>query len=269
MRGRGDEFQARNRQLPADLDQTRLFGRSEQSRVDLAKTPLGTPPADCDVRSVYDARPVNGFDFNIAVSIENAQETPQSVFNFEFVVDESYVAVVRSLHHWFEPAPASLSNRSDVKLTMALNGTPQFRLIDIPIGVESDGLIQMYLVADEFNTVRAQLTLSDAVATDFTAWLIFYGNYIQKTGVPANQQIANCRTGAAPSLPPSKPPPIIAPTPRPMPAPAPAPVPPPPPAPTPVQQLRRDLCPIKGPTGQTTLGPCPTRRLGYIPPRRR
>lgn len=248
----------RNQQLPADPGTTRYPGASnlQNAEKQYQQTPLGAPPADCDVRSIYDSRPVNGFDFNIAVSVDNAEETPDDTFNLEFVVDEGYVAVVRTIYHWFEPLPA-LANPSDVLLSMAVNGATQLRLQDIPVGVESSALVNQFLIADEFNTVRAQLFLpGGAIATDFTVWVIFYGNYLQKTAIPANQQIANC-TG---SFPPRVVPPVAVEPPRPPPAPMPAPTPQPFP-----QELtpapKSDLCPIVGRGGKVTYGPCPTRGI--------
>lgn len=71
--GRGQEFEDRNRQLPGDTGSPVYAGGSiEKVRAELAKTVLGSPPQDCDVRSTFDSRPVNAYDFNLI----NHQNTP-------------------------------------------------------------------------------------------------------------------------------------------------------------------------------------------------
>lgn len=89
--GYGD-FKSRSRelQLPADPGTTRYPGSRNLKTADDAfqKTPLGAPPANCDVRSVYDARPVNGLDFNIAVQVI---ESIGPIFNFDFQIGRAHV----------------------------------------------------------------------------------------------------------------------------------------------------------------------------------
>lgn len=229
----------RNTQLPADPGKTYYVGSENIKRADeaLDRTPLGSPPANCDVRSVYDARPINAYDPHIVVE---SAESVGPTFDLEFQSREGYVLVIRAIHHWFEPAPA-LPFRSDVLLTLFLNGAAQPDLINIPVGVESDGLVTPFLVCDELNTIRARLTCSAAIPSA-TAWVMFYGNYLQKTAVPANQQIANC----VGNFPPRVVPPVVIETP-------PKPMLPAPPTPTPVQRPPREFrCQID-PRGTRTV----------------
>ncbi len=57
--------------------------------------PLGTPPKGYDVRAVYDSRPVQGYDFNIAVSTALGETNPF----VSMTVPNGYIAVLRAIHH--------------------------------------------------------------------------------------------------------------------------------------------------------------------------
>lgn len=182
----------RNSQLPADPGKTIYVGAQNLKSASEAfdRTPIGTPPANCDVRSVYDSRPINAYDGNVITSdTVVAKATP--VFDCEFTVREGYVFVVRNLHHWFELPDASWQRRTDVLMSLFLNGAVLPDLVDIPVGVESDALVKTFIIADELNTLRCRLTVDD-VSIDRTAYVMFYGNYLLKSTVAAPQQIGNC-----------------------------------------------------------------------------
>lgn len=183
---RRDEFEGRNRQRPADLDQSRLYQRSNTSREEMQRTPLGTPPDCYDVRSVYDTRPLNAYDFNIAGSVS----LPYPVGIVEMTVPEGAVCVLRELSIWFEPAPPG-SERSDNVASLLLNGADYPYNNAIPIGDDS-GRFPVFMLADEFNRVGVRVNLTNPYpSTPGTAWVLFYGQFLLKSGRPLPTEIAN------------------------------------------------------------------------------
>lgn len=181
---RRDEFEGRNRQLPADLDQSASYSGSAQARKDLSNTPLGSPPQCVDVRSVYDTRPINGFDFNIQTS-GGADPTPDLL---QFQVPEGYVCVLRSFDIWIEnPIPAIA--KSGAAWTLILNGgdVPYNGPVSFGSAVDDE---TVFLIADEFNMVGLRITVFTGGELT-TIYARFYGNFLLKTAVPAPWQIGN------------------------------------------------------------------------------
>lgn len=186
MKYRHGEFEARNRQLPADLDQTVAYNANARARSDFNATPIGTPPVCYDVRSVFDSRPVNAYDFHITTS--ETFDSADTSIRVEMTVPEGYAAILRGLEVWFEPAsPGAL--RSDVELTLQLNGGdyPNNRVF---IGAATDDLIPMFMLADEFNRIGAFMTFP-APASSVNVYVHFYGNFVLKSERALPFEVAN------------------------------------------------------------------------------
>src|SRR6185436_19569151 len=91
----GQEFIDRERQLPAD-PRTVAPGVVPGT---LDRVPLGTPAIDYDVRSVFDVRPVNAFDFTFSQTAQPYDLGEQGgKWLFTFEVPVGFVAVVR----WYQ-----------------------------------------------------------------------------------------------------------------------------------------------------------------------
>lgn len=186
----GGEFTDREVQRPPEdtaggIAQAPATARAQS---DLADTPLGAPPADYDVRSVYDSRPVNGYDFNITVT---AAAEGGNTFTLEFTVRQGFVAVFRRFGHFFTDAPLpAIVNRAECLLSIRKNGTDVPDNVDFPIGLASDDLWNGFVIADEFDTITARVVLQGALtATELVG--TFYGNYLLKTGRAWPFEIAN------------------------------------------------------------------------------
>lgn len=204
-------------QLPANTKSIASdIAQASDSRDTLGNAPLGSPLAEFDVRSVYDARPVNSYDFNIVIS---NQDTCSGVgiwtggqFDFGFIVPSGYVAVLKKLHHSFSPPPV-ITARKDVTAALLVNGSLYQRGVqivavgadptanaspgDIPIGLESDDILQSFVIADENQSLGVRIKVSAAIAAIgpvFYAHL--YGQLLLKTGRPAQFEPAN-RIGKA------------------------------------------------------------------------
>lgn len=230
---RSDEFEARQRQIPADTRRNLGGANLQRSREDFDNTPLGSPPQCVDVRSVYDVRPINGFDFNIMAHADTSVEPPgtQAQLIATMTVPDGFVAVLRKMDIWLEPTPGSddplASNRSEYVWTLMLNGGDYHYNIDVAMGVAIDGET-VFLLADEYNTIGLKCKpATGAFATPQSLYVRFYGNFLQKTERPAAFEIGNPVLGqncAPPTQTVLRPPPKpAAPVARATPVPAPAP----------------------------------------------
>lgn len=227
VRARRGEFELRQRQLPADRRARNVAGRAwTQARDEVDKTPLGAPPKPVDVRSVYDTRPVNAFDFNIVETAGAEEGTAVRIVNFS--VPEGFVCVLRNFDIWFETAVFAGEDKSDVTWTLLLNGGAFPYNEDVPFGVAVDRET-CFMIADEFNTVGLRIV---STAGNFSSGAVtfarFYGNFLLKSGLPASLEIGNLVPKA-----------VQVPTKRTTPPPAPTlPEPPPPVARGPATQVR-------------------------------
>lgn len=181
-RFRRGEFEGRHRQLPA-THRRPIGAIYQRSREDLKLTPLGAPPTDVDVRSVYDVRPINAWDFNIVASAEAVGGAGEVSFS----VPEGLVAILRNFDIWFEPNPAT-AFKSENRWTLQLNGGDFPYNISIPFGTAVDRET-VFMIADEFNVVGLSVTL--LAETSVTLFARFYGNLLLKSGRPASLEIGN------------------------------------------------------------------------------
>lgn len=184
---RSDEREAVNRQLPASKKRN-LGGKSLMvSREDLARTPLGAPPVDYDVRSVYDVRPIAAFDFNICNQKTFDSLTPKLI---EMTVPPGFVCVLRKIDLWFEPNPIG-SLRSNYNWSLALNGANVNYNENVFFGVAVDDE-DVFLLADENNRVGVRFSGTTVANLEtIVGFVRFYGTFQLKTEVPLPFEIAN------------------------------------------------------------------------------
>lgn len=181
------EFIDRERQLgpdPRGAAGVNSAGAAETAQMRI--TPAGEPPKAFDVRAVYDSRPVQGFDFNITV----AHEGSGTAVITEFVVPKGYVAVLREVHHSFDP-PFAFNSRNDVKMTLTKNHADVSYNVDIPVGIESDDIVKCFVIADESEILGARYTITNAPLAGVATYTQFYGNFLIKTNAPKEFEIAN------------------------------------------------------------------------------
>lgn len=185
---RGD-FENRQRQLPADKRARKAKGAAwQKARTDQERTPIGSPPKPVDVRSVYDTRPVNAFDFNIPASAATVSTSSSSTVFFQ--VPEGFIAVLRNFDIWFEPNPVGV-NRSNFTWSLQLNGGDYPYNIGVPFGIGIDRET-VFLLANEFNTIGLRIsTVAPGVFVAGFAFARFYGNFLLKSGLPPSLEIGN------------------------------------------------------------------------------
>lgn len=189
----GGEFIERERQLPPeDTAGNVAQGSTAAKTAALTSARLGAPPDCYDVRSVFDVRPVNGFDFNIEVSevFEQGIETASTV-RLEFIVPDGFVCVLRSVDIWFEPNPENAENRSDVYFALTRDRGTYAYNAHMSIGVASD-TFPVYMLADEYMKVGVFITVpSVEVEASLEAFCLFKGTFLEKQGRPYQFEIAN------------------------------------------------------------------------------
>lgn len=242
----------RNEQLPADPGGVRFPGSQSMAASDaaFAQTPNGPPLGCVDVRSVYDVRPINAFDFNIAgTAVLQSSSVGQN--EITFTVPDGFVCVLRSMDLWVEPNSAT--ERSDAMWSLMLQGTTFPYNDSVPFGGQQDD-IAVFLVADEFNRVGVRIGGSSIGGQN--GFAIFYGQFLPKTGLQFNMEIGNRTQNCGPM--PVQPTPVLRP-PTSTPTPATPPIvrtPPPPKKAPPIQPFPRELtpAPVVAPTPQTWRG---------------
>jgi hypothetical protein len=189
MENPNSEFTARD--IPLDAD-TRFVAPGGES---IEGLPLGTPPVDYDVRSVYDVRPIGAYDFNILVSV--AVGSTATSFVADFAVPSGFVCVLREVEAFFDTSPTGLVNYTDGRVSLTRDKVDYVNNKLIPMGSHSR-IIKTFLLADEFQMVGAKFTLGTGLAPVFsdTFYALMYGNMIPKLGRPYPYEIANPTGGS-------------------------------------------------------------------------
>lgn len=191
----GRVFRNRLPQLPATPDIGVSDAQVGALQEAFKQAPLGDLGIDVDVRSIYDVRPINAFDVNVAAESADfsygGSATPQ-VGTITVPVPLGYVFVVRQLDHYLTGMPPVVE-RQQVLLTLTKNGAGVPYNTDVPVGLESQGLFRTFVILDEGEVfgARARVLLPDAPQSTTKVGVNFYGNFLRKTGRNANQQIGN------------------------------------------------------------------------------
>lgn len=185
----GQEFTDRDPQWPASRITTNYKGEGKLAD-QMLRAPLGEPGIDVDVRSVYDVRPPQAYDFNIVLTGTMTVGEGASTTITPVTVPEGYVAVVRAYHHSTAPILPSVV-RSDVLLTLQSNDADVPFNINIPVGAESQDLIKCFFVVDEGGLIGARYTTSLVIVGSYSIFTHVYGNFLRKTGRAANLEIGN------------------------------------------------------------------------------
>lgn len=183
---------------------------AQRGRMDARDTGVGSPKIDYNVRSVYDSRPINHREFNLWFQGEITSEPPavmtMPIFRSCFFVPSGYVMVLREVTFLVQPFSSLLNY--DLSFSIIVNGG----IVD-PMQVETgpeigDALpVQLAILArdgeatktfvfgDEGDSVGVDVQIAglpDFETTDATFIQVgYYGQFLLKTGVPAQFQAAN------------------------------------------------------------------------------
>jgi hypothetical protein len=120
----------------------------------MQQAPLTMPPSDFSVRSVYDSRPVNGYDFNFSAVTQATlvtNSTSAAVWFVNFNVPNGYRAVPRDWKIWLDP-PAAPGPSSASTVSLTQNGAAVPNNQDIIIGNGTTDPIESFFVCEENTT---------------------------------------------------------------------------------------------------------------------
>jgi hypothetical protein len=203
MDWRDQEFIAsREHQAGPDIGTASDVAAQAGKVASMAATPPGEPPVDYDVRSVYDARPVNARDFNISgtvlgtVSGSGAIVFPVLNFNtplgWRFVVTAWEITFAPSLGAL---GPAGLANTS-VSLLQGGGVADPFNLGIIigPNGTNNEEGIETFMIVEEATQFGIQIVNTDTtlgIGLTSKAIVTIHGNALPVTDVQLPYAIAN------------------------------------------------------------------------------
>lgn len=165
----------------------------DASRAQADVTPLGIPRADHTVRSTYDSRPVDAFDFNVVLTNEPASP---GLNTYNFIVPLGYTAVLREFRLFFDPVP--VVGATDVTALILRNGNGYSLFQGNPASGEfamGDGTnfdpIKLFMTADENDSIGVTVDLNVAIPIGTDIFVHFHGNLLTKNSTPHNLNIAN------------------------------------------------------------------------------
>jgi hypothetical protein len=169
------------------------------------------PPALLyQVVSMYDSRPIQGYDFQKSeCSFINWAGVPPVFAPFDavnFIVPNNVVAVVRHFQYQVIDAPVNAVVEGDCWLQsdMFVNDLPVRNYNKMIHPVFMEDAFPTFIIVDERLEIRLQLSIFDPNNTEFSQTLNglqapvianIYGNLILKTGVPIEFEIANAIGG--------------------------------------------------------------------------
>lgn len=172
-------------QIPASQEKRGSdLGKAAQKTQSMEDAPLGEPPLDYNVRSVYDSRPVNGIDFNMS-AIGALGGTAKS-FSVSFTVPPGYRAIPRRYEIFFDATSSGGGNTDDSFVNLQQGGADLN--YNGPVLIGTGGTVECFYVCEE-NTTFGLRGAADAFANN--AYVNVYGNLIPVTDVSLPFAIAN------------------------------------------------------------------------------
>ena len=161
---------------------------------EMIAAPLGGPATDFSIRSVYDSRPVNAYDFNYsqAVEVTNANGAGTTVlWAANFSAPNGYRAIPRKWDIFLDP-PHAVGPPADslVSITQSNAAIPNNQ--NIILGLGTDEPIETFFVCEE-NTVFGASGATSLIPADTTVNVNVnvHGNLIPVSQVAAPYSIAN------------------------------------------------------------------------------
>jgi hypothetical protein len=152
-------------------------------------TPLGEPSSDFDVRSVFDSRPVNGYDFNYSAPFSQTGGASGAGWSVSFSVPNGYRAVPREWSVQFDQTIGGPSSNSVASLTQGNSSVPNNNAIIIGMG--TDRPIKSFFLCEE-NTLFG-ISGRNNNTSSLTGSVVVYGNLIPTSDVALPLSIANQR----------------------------------------------------------------------------
>ena len=148
----------------------------------MQSAPLTTPSVDFEVRSVYDSRPINAYDFNFSGASEfNAPSFPGTVATWQitFTVPTGYRAVPREWDVFFDDPPDIKASDNVVSLQQNGANIPNNGPIIVGSGTGARP-IKSFFVCEENTTfgIQGAVTLGINSTQSSTISVNVHGNLI-------------------------------------------------------------------------------------------
>lgn len=162
-----------------DVPGADLLGQEAATQA-MQATPLTPPDVDFEVRSVYDSRPINGYDFNFSGTAEidvNSSET--GTWNVTFDVPTGYRAVPREWDVFFDIPPTVIASKNVVSIQQQNANIPNNGPIIVGMGTGARP-IKTFFVCEENTTFGIEGTLTNSANSTQTTTISVncYGNLI-------------------------------------------------------------------------------------------
>lgn len=193
---RDTEFlEDRERQIPADVRRAAPDVGKASDLAALARAPLGEPLIDYNVRSIYDSRPVNGYDFNVieTADINSSMSNPSIYLTFE--VPSGYIGVLRKIEFWTNGLP-NVSRQSVTLSPVANSQIQRFNTAAVGNATGQGAPVECFVIADERQQLGARIDWGASPAS-ISLYVQLYGNFLLKTGRAAPFEIANQAGGVS------------------------------------------------------------------------
>lgn len=188
-----------------------------------AMTGAGSPTQDYGVRSIYDSKPVNrrelaqGFTGGFITQQDSGEGGTIPAINTDlglqaiYSVPEGYVAVIRRVRFMFDRSVPPINDDGEYNLGVKILVAGSVQLPASGIGpaaldeyflLQTPGYVDCFLIADELQAIgvltqnyfsAAYLAALPSLGDTYTVNLKvqFEGDLLQKTGIPAQFEIAN------------------------------------------------------------------------------
>ncbi len=163
--------------------------QDDSSVAAMQQAPLTEPPSDFNVRSVFDARPVNGYDFNYSAAFT---ETGGELWQAQFNVPTGYRAIPREWTVFYDSPPPGPASNSTVTILQNGAAVPNNQNIIIGMGTGPDP-IKTFFICEENTTFGIQgfVEQTSNITQTSTMSVNVYGNLIAVTDVALPFAVAN------------------------------------------------------------------------------
>ncbi len=151
-----------------------------------------------DVRSVYDARPINAKDFidtqNATISVPFS--APGTIVQeFDYFIPGGYIGVLRGFRYEIE-TPVGQADRDTFRVSILVNDIIQLGYENLKLGQEQDRYVPTFILAPLNGKLTLRLTfngqdVADSGITDLPVYSELYGNLLLSQGVPLPFEIGN------------------------------------------------------------------------------
>jgi len=181
----------------ADTDFSQSDVNYDQAYLDhMVSSPIGEPQGDYDVRSVYDSRPVNAYDFNFSGFATYTIGITPIGWEVQFTVPPGYRAIPKEWSVWYDRPAINPASASTVSVLQ--NGTNLPNNQNIIIGQGTTLPLKTFFICEEgttFGMTGTQQSAGTPITTNVNVQV--WGTLIPVSEVALPYTAANARIRAS------------------------------------------------------------------------